>query len=196
MTGAHSNNPNYPVSKHTLDVPYAEKDEAKKLGAKWDAEIKKWYLEICHFSDHDFRALARWTKEIDKRFLECPEKYRAIALLRGAMTDEKTGKLFVPYWFAIPSCTHEHLQRLAYWLPDCPEFHKTDERGLSPYNFYKRFSNPKDAAINIAMSGYTPIEMYLPEEREAMDKLCSRGDQWYLCKAGNAYYRLKIWDTC
>lgn len=27
-----------------LNVPYAEKDEAKKLGAKWDATRKKWYV--------------------------------------------------------------------------------------------------------------------------------------------------------
>ena len=27
-----------------LNVPYSEKDEAKKLGAKWDAKNKKWYI--------------------------------------------------------------------------------------------------------------------------------------------------------
>ncbi|MCE3263042.1 MAG: hypothetical protein K0R43_2121 [Pseudoduganella sp.] len=27
-----------------LNVPYAEKDEAKSLGAKWDATRKKWYV--------------------------------------------------------------------------------------------------------------------------------------------------------
>ena len=25
-------------------MPYSEKDEAKKLGAKWDAKNKKWYI--------------------------------------------------------------------------------------------------------------------------------------------------------
>jgi hypothetical protein len=28
-----------------LNVPYAEKDHAKKLGAKWDAARKTWYVE-------------------------------------------------------------------------------------------------------------------------------------------------------
>lgn len=28
-----------------LDVPYSEKDEAKKLGARWNPELKKWYVE-------------------------------------------------------------------------------------------------------------------------------------------------------
>ena len=32
-----------PSSKTYLNVPYAEKDQAKALGAKWDASIKKWY---------------------------------------------------------------------------------------------------------------------------------------------------------
>lgn len=27
-----------------LDVPYQEKDIAKKRGAKWDGEEKKWYV--------------------------------------------------------------------------------------------------------------------------------------------------------
>ncbi|WP_229204680.1 DUF5710 domain-containing protein [Duganella sp. CF458] len=27
-----------------LNVPYAEKDEAKRLGAKWDPTRKKWYV--------------------------------------------------------------------------------------------------------------------------------------------------------
>ncbi len=26
-----------------LDVPYAEKDEAKTLGARWDAQARQWY---------------------------------------------------------------------------------------------------------------------------------------------------------
>ena len=31
-------------SKTYLNVPYAQKDEAKALGAKWDASNKKWYV--------------------------------------------------------------------------------------------------------------------------------------------------------
>lgn len=27
-----------------LDVPYAQKDEAKALGARWDAGSKRWYV--------------------------------------------------------------------------------------------------------------------------------------------------------
>ena len=28
-----------------LEVPYANKEEAKHLGCKWDKELKKWYKE-------------------------------------------------------------------------------------------------------------------------------------------------------
>jgi hypothetical protein len=28
-----------------LQVPFAEKDDAKKLGARWDAARKIWYVE-------------------------------------------------------------------------------------------------------------------------------------------------------
>ena len=28
-----------------LKVPYEEKDDAKKLGARWDAARKTWYVE-------------------------------------------------------------------------------------------------------------------------------------------------------
>lgn len=46
------------TSKVYLNVPYAEKDAAKTLGAKWDAAKKKWYApagtEISSFSKwHD-----------------------------------------------------------------------------------------------------------------------------------------------
>ncbi len=27
-----------------LNVPFSEKDTAKKLGAKWNSKIKKWYI--------------------------------------------------------------------------------------------------------------------------------------------------------
>ncbi|MFI3136422.1 MAG: DUF5710 domain-containing protein, partial [Methylococcaceae bacterium] len=31
-------------SKIYLNVPFAQKDEAKALGARWDAAQKKWYI--------------------------------------------------------------------------------------------------------------------------------------------------------
>jgi len=39
-----NNNLNSNVERINLNVPYAEKDEAKKLGARWDAANKTWYI--------------------------------------------------------------------------------------------------------------------------------------------------------
>ncbi|AEG01540.1 DUF5710 domain-containing protein [Methylomonas methanica] len=39
-----------------LNVPYAQKDAAKALGARWDAANKKWYVPI----DKDVAPFAQW----------------------------------------------------------------------------------------------------------------------------------------
>lgn len=42
-----------------LNVPYVEKDEAKKLGAKWDAAKKKWYVA----NKEDYPKFFKWIFE-------------------------------------------------------------------------------------------------------------------------------------
>lgn len=42
--------------KTYLNVPYAEKDEAKALGARWDAAHKKWYVP----ANKDVALFVRW----------------------------------------------------------------------------------------------------------------------------------------
>jgi len=46
-------------SKIYLNVPFAEKDEAKALGARWDAVKKKWYAT----TNKDITLFARWQTE-------------------------------------------------------------------------------------------------------------------------------------
>lgn len=41
-----------------LNVSYGEKDEAKALGAKWNPEIKKWYVR----NKEDYYKFVRWIK--------------------------------------------------------------------------------------------------------------------------------------
>jgi hypothetical protein len=48
-----------PDSKIYLDVPFAQKDEAKALGARWDAVKKKWYAT----ANKDITLFARWQAE-------------------------------------------------------------------------------------------------------------------------------------
>jgi len=45
-----------PNTKTYLNVPYAEKDAAKALGARWDAANKKWYAP----ANIDIQLLAKW----------------------------------------------------------------------------------------------------------------------------------------
>ncbi len=46
-------------SKHYLNVPYAEKDQAKALGARWDPQRKSWYVP----EGKAIEPFARWTPE-------------------------------------------------------------------------------------------------------------------------------------
>lgn len=52
-----------------LDVPYKEKDIAKELGAKWNHEIKLWYIES-HLNKSLFN---KWLKEDDKNIAQSNE---------------------------------------------------------------------------------------------------------------------------
>lgn len=42
--------------KMRLDVPFSEKDQAKALGAKWDAKTRTWFIE----ADVDMGKFSRW----------------------------------------------------------------------------------------------------------------------------------------
>ena len=42
--------------RYDLKVPFAEKDQAKKLGARWDAARKRWYID----GGLDPAVFARW----------------------------------------------------------------------------------------------------------------------------------------
>ena len=46
-------------SKIYLNVPFAQKDAAKALGAKWDATHKKWYVP----ASINITPFARWQSE-------------------------------------------------------------------------------------------------------------------------------------
>ena len=36
-----------PEHRIWLNVPYADKDQAKSLGCRWDPERKRWYAKLC-----------------------------------------------------------------------------------------------------------------------------------------------------
>ena len=51
-----------------LNVPYSEKDEAKALGAKWNAKAKKWYTDV---QADEYVKFSKWIVKILKTKLSC-----------------------------------------------------------------------------------------------------------------------------
>ena len=75
------------TSLRLIKVPFAEKDDAKLLGARWDAEIKNWYIP----QGVDPKKLEKWW-----RFLDCPFEKKDEAREKGARWDKVAKKWFVP----------------------------------------------------------------------------------------------------
>lgn len=44
-----------------LEVPYAEKNAAKSLGARWDPEMKKWFVP----KGHDTKPFRKWIQKAE-----------------------------------------------------------------------------------------------------------------------------------
>ncbi len=44
-------------TKIYINVPFAQKDEAKALGARWDAAQKRWYV----LEDKDLSLFSKWS---------------------------------------------------------------------------------------------------------------------------------------
>ena len=49
-----------------LNCPFEEKDTAKEKGAKWDAEIKKWYIHKAEFPYSYAERFVRWLPSEDE----------------------------------------------------------------------------------------------------------------------------------
>jgi hypothetical protein len=60
-----------------LNVPHAEKDAAKELGARWDAKLKKWFIpsgiDLVAFCDF-WHNLAKTDNLCLTTTSTCPEK--------------------------------------------------------------------------------------------------------------------------
>ncbi|CEE61958.1 DUF5710 domain-containing protein [Xanthomonas citri] len=51
------------MARHDLQVPFAEKNEVKQLGARWDADKKVWYVP----DGVDTAAFQRWLPKVNIR---------------------------------------------------------------------------------------------------------------------------------
>lgn len=55
-----------------LNVPYAEKDEARRLGARWDGERKTWYVPAGAM----LTTFERWLPKFDTKAPRAKRKRR------------------------------------------------------------------------------------------------------------------------
>ena len=78
-------------SKIYLDVPFAQKDDAKSLGARWDPSKKKWYAP----NTVDISLFAKWSNDSSTSPLSTKHKKTARPTL-GTVTYAKD-KSFTAY---------------------------------------------------------------------------------------------------
>lgn len=77
-----------------LDVPFKEKDEAKKLGARWEPAKKKWYVE----NRFDYPKFAKWIlKDEVEVIIVCNHFY----VVEGVRECYKCGELTPVITFAV-----------------------------------------------------------------------------------------------
>lgn len=78
-----------------LDVPYAEKDEAKKLGAKWNPKVKKWYTDSPR---EEYVKFSKWfLKDTDDVFIATEN----IFLVEGQQKCWKCKNITKSYWIGL-----------------------------------------------------------------------------------------------
>lgn len=73
-----------------LDCPYSEKDDAKRLGARWDMARKTWYVE----NPEDLTLFARWIKGMGRPTDQQAKDDRRKAVKRANRIMVTVGKLY------------------------------------------------------------------------------------------------------
>lgn len=105
-----------------LNVPYEEKDEAKSLGARWNPELKKWYVE----RKENYHKFKKWISRLDSFVVVCDYIY----IVEGVKKCFRCGK---------------DTRVVAFGIEDCIEFGEdTAEEG-----FYEDFEGIINIASSI-----------------------------------------------
>lgn len=80
-----------------LKVPFSQKDEAKALGARWDASNKVWFVT----NTHDLKKFARWLPTEDS----CSENLRSAFYFIAQSSQQcwRCGKLTTVYGVVLPN---------------------------------------------------------------------------------------------
>lgn len=83
-----------------LIVPFSEKDDAKKLGAKWDPEKKVWWVsddvDLNNFErwlpqklEPDFKSSDYWVAEVECKCWKCQSDISVVGILLNSAHESK-----------------------------------------------------------------------------------------------------------
>ncbi len=112
-----------PTEKHYINVPFREKEEAKRLGAKWDRQSASWY-----FTDQADKSLfGRWLEltPTTERLAQLPDSTQIVtSSVETAESDERT-------YLAVPYTDRQHAKKLGAKWDKAAKSWYTTERSLS-----------------------------------------------------------------
>lgn len=77
--------------RFNLIVPFAQKDEAKKLGARWDAGRKIWYV----INEGDLASFNRWSPTPHDEAQAPTQSAKSAANTKQAAKQDKSGKIYI-----------------------------------------------------------------------------------------------------
>ena len=115
-----------------LEVSYAQKDEAKLFGARWDLGKKLWYFpgEVLPKELEQFRPVIKGNGPFTKIILDIPYTYRDIAAKAGARWDSEN-----KVYFFEETSGHELPSELAGFEPKEFSWEEKIQRVLSGRSF-------------------------------------------------------------
>ena len=107
-----------------LNVPFDEKDDAKRLGARWDAQRKSWYVLENH--DHDLSQFVRWGSPRPDFLLRAAQYYLAETtvqcFMKNCQSSTRVYSVLLPKSFETWE-PEQHGSDVGWWLSwDNPSF--------------------------------------------------------------------------
>ena len=93
-SGEHDQEPLVFESDAVLNVPYAEKDFAKELGANWNPDTRKWHVS----AGLDLRSFEKWSPKVDGKYIASSMTYDDIAYLKTTFQEKDEVKALGAWW--------------------------------------------------------------------------------------------------
>lgn len=135
-----------------LNVPYEEKDDAKRLGAKWNGYGRYWYIE----NDDDYSLFSAWLSEEELELLRTMPSY-ALSDYMALIKEQTifTAALTQPAKIIGDVYSH-YLKRNNLFLELTPKIYRMPElSSLVPCRFTKAICR-----------SLPPISTFLPEKQQ------------------------------